>query len=75
MKNKTPEQEPDWKTMALDALKALRLLNAHYEDLSKGNPGFLGRVVLQNYALLNEALIASDRTLTKYQNIPTENTP
>jgi len=38
--------------------KALDLLNKHYNDLATSNPGFLGKLVLQDYALLNEAFIA-----------------
>lgn len=56
--------------MALDALNALRLLNAHYNDLCKSNPGFLGNLCLKNYALLNEALMATDRTLGLYRDVP-----
>jgi hypothetical protein len=59
----------DWETVALESLDALRLFNAHYEDLAKSNPGFLGKLVLQDFALLNEALLASDRVLKKYSSI------
>jgi hypothetical protein len=61
--------EPDWKTMAKDCLHALRLFNDHYTDLSKSNPGFIGKLCLQDYALLNEAMITSNRTLSKYQDV------
>ena len=58
--------------MAKDCLHALRLFNDHYTDLSKSNPGFLGKLCLQDYALLNEALMASARTLSKYRDVPNE---
>lgn len=61
--------EPDWKQVATDALGALRKLNAHYEDLSKSNPGFMGKLCLQDYALWNEALISSSRVLNNYEKV------
>lgn len=64
-----PIPEPQWKPIALECLEALRLFNQHYEDLSKSNPGFLGKLCLQDYGLLNEALIASDKALSKYADI------
>ncbi|MFZ4394172.1 MAG: hypothetical protein ACOYOU_00940 [Kiritimatiellia bacterium] len=64
----TGHSEPDWRSVAMEALNALRLFNAHYDDLSKSNPGFLGKLVLQDYGLLNEALIASGNALSKYRN-------
>ena len=52
----------------LEVLKALRLINAHYNDLSASNPGFIGKLCLQNYKLWNEALLESERVLAKYKN-------
>lgn len=49
-----------------EILEALRLLNSHYDDIAKSNPGFMGSLCLQNYALWNEALIASAAALNKY---------
>ena len=59
----------EWKSMALECLNALRLINAHYDDMSKSNPGFMGKLCLQDYALWNNALIASDITLKKYEKV------
>lgn len=51
-----------------ETLKALRLINAHYEDLCKSNPGFMGKLTLQNYTLWNEALLESEKVLRKYRH-------
>ena len=59
----------DWETVALESLEALRLFNAHYEDMSKSNPGFVGKLVLQDFALFNQALLQSERVLKKYSGI------
>jgi hypothetical protein len=40
-------------------------LDAHYNDLSKSNPGFLGKLVLQDYALLNQAMLAALANLAR----------
>lgn len=63
--------EDNWKPMALQCLNALRLLDAHYDDLSKSNPGFMGRLCLQDYGLWNEALLSSSAVLKKYEDIKT----
>ena len=63
--------KPDWKVMAHDCLCALRLFNAHYDDLGKSNPGFMGKLCLQDYALWNEALIVSSQALNRYKDVPT----
>lgn len=69
-RNKTSSAPPpDWKAIAMEAFNALRLMNAHYDDMSKSNPGFLGKLVLQDYALLNEAFIASSNVLAKYKEV------
>lgn len=64
--------EPDWKTMAIDCLHALRLMNAHYDDMSKSNPGFMGKLCLQRYDLWNEALLVSEGALCKYAHVPND---
>jgi hypothetical protein len=56
----------NWEVVALEALAALHKLNSHYDDLSKSNPGFLGKLCLQNYALMNEAFCDTRAVLTKY---------
>jgi hypothetical protein len=56
--------------MALDCLHALQLINAHYDDISKNNPGFIGKLCLQRYNLWNEALLVSEGALRKYANVP-----
>lgn len=43
---------------------ALVKLNAAVADLSKSNPGFLGKLVLQDYAGWNEAMIATSKAIT-----------
>jgi hypothetical protein len=63
--------KPDWQTIAVEALRALRMINAHYDDLQKSNPGFMGRLCLQNYALWNEALLTSETVLSRYKGIKT----
>lgn len=62
--------EPDWKAMALDCLHALRLMNAHYDDMIKSNPGFMGKLCLQRYDLWNKALLVSEGALRKYAHVP-----
>jgi hypothetical protein len=58
-----------WRKIALKALDALRALNAHYNDISKSNPGFLGKLCLQDYALMNEALLKAETVLPKYAHL------
>lgn len=53
------------RNAAPELLTALILVNAHLEDLAKSNPGYIGKVVLQDYALMNEALLQSERALSK----------
>lgn len=56
-----------WRDEQIDRLlDALRSFNAHYDDLCKSNPGFMGKLCLQNYALWNEALLKSERVLARY---------
>jgi len=67
--SKQPDSEPNWKAVASDCLNALRLMNAHYNDISKSNPGFMGKLCLQRYDLWNTALLESEVTLQKYAHI------
>lgn len=50
---------------APDLLKAAQLMLDHYNDLDKSNRGFLGKLCLQDYALLNEALIKLPAAVAK----------
>jgi len=52
-----------------ECLNALRLLSDHYDDLSKSNPGFMGKLTLQRYDLWNEALLATDLVLAKHRRL------
>ena len=70
--NMLTNQPPDWKDVALEALEALRLMNAHYDDLSKSNPGFMGKLCLQKYGLWNEALVTSEQVLARHKAIKTK---
>ena len=47
------------------AVEALELMSAHYDDMSKSNPGFMGKLVLQDYVLWNRALMAMGRVLAE----------
>lgn len=44
------------------AYKALDLMREHLDDMRKSNPGYMGRMNLQDYALMNEAFIALDQS-------------
>lgn len=64
---KCSDEEVDWKAMAIECRDALRLMHRHYfDDLAKSNPGFMGNLVLQDYALWNDAMIAERKALDKY---------
>ena len=65
--------EVAWQTAALEILDALRAMSAFYVDLAKSNPGFMGRLCLQDYGLWNEAMIKKSNVLRKYGDLP--NTP
>jgi hypothetical protein len=58
-----------WKTIAIETLDAINALGSHYNDIAFSNPGFLGKLCLQNYALMNEATIKSESVLRKYGHI------
>lgn len=50
---------------APDLLDALKTFLAFYNDLSKSNPGFLGKLCLQDYAQFNEALLKAPAAIAK----------
>lgn len=50
-----------------ELLDALRLLWAHLDDLQKRNPGYMGKLFLQDYALWAESYYKAERVLAKYQ--------
>ena len=54
----TPRQMAERITQANEAL---RLIQAFITDLGDSNPGFLGKLCLQDYGQMNEAYIAMDR--------------
>ena len=62
----------DWEKIAKDSLEAVRAMSAHYDDLGKSNPGFMGKLTLQDYGLWNEALIKTRVVVTKYAHIEVE---
>ncbi len=43
---------------APDLLSACELMKSLFDDISKSNPGFMGKLTLQDYAKYNEAMIA-----------------
>ena len=48
-----------------ELVNALKLMDAHYEDLGKSNPGFMGKLTLQDYGLWNDALMAMGKVMAK----------
>ena len=44
---------------------ALKSLWAFVGDLQKSNPGYLGKLVLQDYAQMNEAFLKTERVFRK----------
>lgn len=48
-----------------EALKALELMAKHYDDLCKSNPGWMGKMCLQDYELWNKSLLAMEVALAK----------
>lgn len=50
---------------ALELLAAAKLVKAFLDDLAKSNPGFMGRLVVQDYAQWNEAMIQLPRAIAK----------
>jgi hypothetical protein len=50
---------------APDLLSAATKLLAVFDDISKNNKGWLGKLVLQDYAQLNEALIEVPAAIAK----------
>jgi len=64
------ERVVDWKAMALECINALRLMRKHYfDDLIKGNPSYMRHIVLQDYALMNEAFVAMRAATDKYRDV------
>jgi len=61
--------DTNWEEVARECLAALKLINMHYDDLGKSNPGFMGKLCLQNYGLWNDALMATSTALKKYANL------
>lgn len=59
----------EWEKVAREALSAIRVFNAFYADLSKSNPGFMGKLALQDYAQWNKALLQSEDVLRRYKHI------
>lgn len=59
----------NWEQIARESLDALRLMNAFYDDLSRSNPGYLGKLCLTDYGQMNEALLKSETVLAKYKTI------
>jgi hypothetical protein len=51
-------------------LEALRLMSAHYSDLCKSNKGWMGKIVLQDYELLNRALVAMESAIATATTLP-----
>ncbi len=58
---KTPRQLAD---ELKDASIALQLVKGFLEDLRTSNPGYMRNLVLQDYAQMNEAFLALDKSLT-----------
>ena len=52
-----------------EVVEALDLMRRHYEDLGKSNPGFMGKLTLQDYGLWNKALLAMDAALAKASQV------
>ncbi len=50
---------------APELLTAATKMLAFYNDLAKSNPGFMGKLTLQDYAQWNEALIELPRAIAK----------
>lgn len=48
-----------------DLYSALKKTKAFLDDLSKSNPGWLGKLVLQDYAQYNEAMLEMAASLRK----------
>lgn len=50
---------------APELLDALQTLWAWVDDLRKSNPGYLGKLVLQDYGQMNQAFIKTECVLAK----------
>lgn len=51
--------------VAPELLEALRLLWDFLEDLGSSNPGFMGKLTLQDYGRMNDAYLKTERVLAK----------
>lgn len=63
------DAERDWKAIAKESLSALRSFDAFWKDLSKTNPGFMGRLGLQDYSQMSLAMLQTEQVLKKYRNV------
>lgn len=52
-----------------EAINAVRLLSAFLKDVGAGNPGWLAKVVLQDYDQMNRAYIAAEQVIAKAKGI------
>lgn len=52
-----------------ETLAALQKLWAFLEDLRKSNPGYLGKLCLQDCAQMNEAFMQTESVLSKFPAI------
>lgn len=57
-----PEAVPMMREALEDAHNALGLMRQHLDDLSESNPGYLGKLCLQDYGLMNEAFLGMDKS-------------
>ncbi len=55
---------------APELLDALKLLWAFIDDVGKSNPGWMGKLCLQNYGQMNEAYLKTERVLAKLESKP-----
>lgn len=53
-----------------ELLEAGKLMWAFYNDLDTSNPGFMGKLVLQDYAQWNEAMLAMPAAIAKAEATP-----
>lgn len=63
----TPQQIADAKLVvaAKDLLEAAKLMKAFYDDLANSNPGFMSKLVLQDYAQWNNAMLKLPAAIAK----------
>lgn len=51
------------------AYEALKMVQAFLDDLSKSNPGYMSKLVLQDYSQWNEAIIALPKAIAEIENV------